>query len=215
MSPKTAAWWLAALMLLLPLPAGAWEDAVVLSPNVGRAMDAPAYVLQARVFPDESPARALSEELASKGLESYIFAGVGDGGVFLYSVRLSLHDTLYEAMQAARDVANTYGVEAEITMEGSFTPLDFENQVYFVQVVALSKRDNLEAILQDYRSKGYSAGVVRLNDAGEEWYILHVGRFDTFAEADVAAEDFRRSEARPCYVIMMDRDLFNERSMGG
>lgn len=199
---------------LIAAPARAWEDAEVLSPGAGVAADVPGYVVQARVFDDEAAARALVEEFDSQGVEAYVFAGADTDGAFRYSVRLGVFDTLYEAMQAVLDLSKDRGIQAEVAAEGSFTPMNFADKVFIVQVVALSKQDNLDAILEEYRAKGFSAGVVLLYDNNEPWYIVHVGGYGGFAEAEVAAEDFRRSEARPCYVIMMDRSLFESRSMG-
>ena len=191
----------------------AWEEAVVLSASVGTGEDDPDWVVQAQVFPTEAEAWELSDSLLAKGLEPYVFAAADEAGMFRYSVRLGVYETLYHAIKASAEFQGHWELDASVTEDGSFEPLSLTDKVFFLQVMALSLPEKVSEAVAEYQAKGYAPGVVKLLEAGQEWSIVYVDAYEDFSEADQAATEFRSRENSRCYLIMMDRALFDERNV--
>lgn len=193
--------------LLPPSTALCWSESTIVTKD-----QTSSYAVQVQRFADAASAQALADALRQKDRTPHVLGARGTDGSIWYAVRLGLFDSLDAAMDAAREYNESEGGGAVVAITGKVDALEADNQLYFLQVGAFVEVANARERQKIYKEKGYDAGIVKLYDNEKDhWYIVFTERFDNPDAAHKASDAFRKKEAQPCYVNVIDAALFQSR----
>ncbi len=199
---------LAVLGAALPSLVLAWTETKMVSPR----NQAENYAVQVERFEDAASAQALADSLRQKEFSPYILAARGSDDVIWYAVRLGLFDSIEDARAAADDYNAKFTGKAFVAISGNVDSLEKDNQVYFLQVGAFVEHTNALERVKEYKGKGYKPGIVKLYDKSKNhWYVVFTDVFENPEDARKAATAFHEKEKKPCYINMIDADLFKDR----
>lgn len=208
------------LVMALFLPGGfcgAWSDSTIVKDgqtpsSQQKVQTADSYAVQVGRFDNEDLALELATQLRAKGYSPYVLVAKGQDNTIWHAVRLSLHENLEKAREAARVFNEKEHRHAVVAIAGSAAPVPSAEQRYFLQAGAFRERGNALERVRVYRKKGFRPGIVKLYDNKNRlWHIVYVGVFDGLQPARQAAEKFRDTTGEPCYINAIDPELFQQR----
>jgi cell division septation protein DedD len=83
---------------------------------------------------------------------------------------------------------------------------------YTLQVAAFADKAQAEKAVSDYRSKGFSAYTVQVeNSKGETWNLVKIGKYGSIEQAWSQSAAFKRSVGKDAYVESLGtKTVFNE-----
>jgi cell division septation protein DedD len=83
---------------------------------------------------------------------------------------------------------------------------------YTLQVGAFADKADAEKAVNEYRSKGFSAYTVEVeNSKGEQWNLVKIGKYASLEEAWSQSSLFKRTEGKDAYVeVVGKKTVFNE-----
>ena len=83
---------------------------------------------------------------------------------------------------------------------------------YTLQVAAFSTPEEAQTLVDEYRTKGYNAYIVPVeNSRGEKWNLVKIGKFKTIDQAWNYSANFKRREGQDVYVESLGQGtVFNE-----
>lgn len=83
---------------------------------------------------------------------------------------------------------------------------------YTLQVAAFADKAQAEKAVSDYRSKGFSAYTVQVeNSKGETWNLVKIGKYGSIEQAWSQSAAFKRSVGKDAYVEQLGtKTVFNE-----
>ena len=83
---------------------------------------------------------------------------------------------------------------------------------YTLQVGAYSDKTQAEKVVNNYRSKGFSAYTVQVENAkGEKWNLVKIGKYSSIEQAWSQSAAFKRSVGKDAYVESLGtKTVFNE-----
>jgi cell division septation protein DedD len=125
------------------------------------------------------------------------------------------------------DPGRMTGVSSEtentVTAEPGIKPDDTANSTtnkteqpargkYTLQVAAFADKADAEKAVNEYRSKGFNAYIVRIqNSKGEKWNLVKIGEYGSMDEAWRQSALFKRTEGKDAYVeVLGKKTVFNE-----
>lgn len=92
---------------------------------------------------------------------------------------------------------------------------------YTLQIAAFAKPEDAQQVADDYRSKGYNAYTVQVeNSRGEKWNLVKIGKYRNIEQAWNQSALFKRREGKDAYVETLSQDTavnesWNQRENGG
>ncbi len=83
---------------------------------------------------------------------------------------------------------------------------------YTLQIAAFATPEDAQKAVNDYRSKGYNAYTVQVeNSRGEKWNLVKIGKYRRIEQAWNQSALFKRREGKDAYVETLSQDtVFNE-----
>lgn len=109
---------------------------------------------------------------------------------------------LAKPVDAAQDTVKTDNIQQEKTSKRGYT----------LQVGAYSDRAQAEKAVNNYRSKGFNAYTVQVENAnGEKWNLVKIGKYSSIEQAWSQSAAFKRSVGKDAYVESLGtKTVFNE-----
>lgn len=196
----------------------AWTGARVINdetpPPDQQAIAADSYAVQVGRFSEEEKALQLAKKLREKGYTPHVLSAGEPGGQVWYAVRLSLHDSLDQARQAARKFSEAESRHAMVAISGSTNPVPAAANVFFLQTGAFLEQENAEKLLQQHKEQGYTPGIVKLYDQDKKpFHIVYIGVYESYQDATDVAKAFQEKTGAQCFINAIAPQLFQQRQV--
>ena len=82
---------------------------------------------------------------------------------------------------------------------------------YWVEADSFALKIKASDRAKELKAKGYNACIVKMGEAGQEWYAVQIGDFETEDEAARAADEFKKKDGGVAVVNSMFTAIFEQK----
>jgi cell division protein FtsN len=82
---------------------------------------------------------------------------------------------------------------------------------YWVEADSFALKTKASDRAKELKAKGYNACIVKMGEAGQEWYAVQIGDFETEDEAARAADEFKKKDGGVAVVNSMFTAIFEQK----
>lgn len=144
------------------------------SPPVQYATNGAFYV-QVASYKTQAPADARASALSASGLPAQVSAYGGPDAGWWHAVRLGPFKTRADAE------ASRFKLHASDRRQSYVLPRS--NGKYHVQVASFAKEEQAKDVAKSFAAQGHATKISRIRMAGQRWFCVRIGPFDTREEA--------------------------------